>query len=62
MEASPYFLLQALNQHLPQVTVCGIASVTRAVIIDVGNGTYNLLIESDDISSIAVVPVYTVLK
>lgn len=58
MESRPYFLLQTLKHQLPNVPVCGINTVTRAVISESEKekGSYHLGIESDDIGSIMVVP------
>lgn len=68
MENQIYFLLQSLKEQLAAVPICGIAAVSRAVINDKGKDksrkddadapdhTYELLIESDDIASIMVVP------
>ena len=56
LEGRPYYLLQQLKQQLPNVTVCGVKSVSRAVINDTGKGTYNLLIESDDLMGVMVIP------
>lgn len=58
IEGRPYFLLQTLKHQLPEVPVCGISSVARAVISesDKVKGSYHLAIESDDIGNVMVVP------
>lgn len=43
--AASNFRMQFLRRALPNVYVCGIPSVSRAVINDCGNSTYNLLLE-----------------
>lgn len=57
MESRPYFLLQTLKHQLPNVAVCGIGTVSRAVISesDSVRGSYHLAIESDDIGSVMTV-------
>ena len=44
-DASLMFAFTRLKAALPGVVVQGVANVNRAVINDVGNGTYNLLVE-----------------
>lgn len=56
METRPYFVLQSLKHQLAKVPICGIGSVARAVINDTGKDTFELLIESDDLANIMVVP------
>eukprot|EP00177_Eucheuma_denticulatum_P004855 GFKZ01008814.1.p1 GENE.GFKZ01008814.1~~GFKZ01008814.1.p1 ORF type:complete len:1494 (+),score=243.88 GFKZ01008814.1:1413-5894(+) len=56
METRPHFLLQTLKHQLGKVPICGISSVHRAVINDKGGQKFELLIESDDLASIMVIP------
>lgn len=56
MEMRPYFMLQSLKQQLPHVAVCGIPAVARAVINTTSDNKYELLVESDDLASVLVVP------
>lgn len=56
LESRPYFLLQSLKLQLPNVSICGISTVSRAVINDEGKDGYELAVESDDIKNIMVVP------
>lgn len=58
MESRPYFQLQSLKQQLGKVCVCGISSVSRAVISekDNGKGELELLVESEDVTGVMVVP------
>lgn len=59
MEGHPYHLLQSLKLQLPHVSVCGISSVSRAVISDCstsGAPEYQLEIPSDNIAEIMVAP------
>lgn len=55
-ESHSYYLLQKLKTQLPNVPVCGVSSVGRAVISDVGGGKHNLLVESDDMTRVMVIP------
>lgn len=58
MEARAYFQLQTLKQQLANVCVCGISSVTRAVISEKEKqkGHFELLVESDDVMGVMTVP------
>lgn len=58
MESRPYFQLQSLKQQLANICVCGISSVSRAVISekDNGKGELELLVESEDVRGVMVVP------
>ncbi|CAN8065151.1 unnamed protein product [Agarophyton chilense] len=59
METHPYHLLQSLKLQLPHVSVCGISSVSRAVISDCSTGSapeYQLEIPSENIAEVMVTP------
>lgn len=50
--AKMFFQLQSLRQLLPRVIVQGIPSVERAVINDLGNGKFNLLVEGTNLQAV----------
>lgn len=50
--AKMFFQLQALRTMLPRVIVRGIPSVERAVINDLGNGKFNLLVEGTNLQAV----------
>lgn len=52
----PFYLLQSLKAQLPHVAVQGVGEVGRAVINEVSSNKYNLLVESDDLTNVMVVP------
>lgn len=50
--AKMFFQLQSLRTMLPRVIVQGIPSVERAVINDLGNGKFNLLVEGTNLQAV----------
>ena len=56
MEGRPHFVMQSLKEQLQKVSVCGIPSVSRAVISRNKSKKFELLTESDNIGQIMVVP------
>lgn len=52
----PFYLLQSLKSQLSHVAVQGVGEVGRAVVNEVSNNEYNLLVESDDLTNVMVVP------